>query len=289
MTHSVRTTHGDYMRTYTQLPNEPRLSGETQGKGDVASVWSALSHTMLRAHQELHSGITLEHVNQEYMIRKNNDSFVDDTDAEAAEPGTAFQSNPESPWTVTKENDHFVVFPVAPPRPCCAHTRQSKRPLCAQIVHSRICDNLLSSLFIYLFTFLESTHNTLRHLQHGTQYWADLIEASGGSIVFHRSHFQILSWGDDEWPLSLKQNAKFSISLYNSFGARTKITQLDSDHPNPGLGCLIAPSGQQDSEFTKKRSQLLPIALSINRTYIPLIMHGHFFTHASPLVLSQSH
>jgi hypothetical protein len=30
------------------------------------------------------------------------------------------------------------------------HTRQSKRPLSVQIVHSRICDNLLSSLFIYL-------------------------------------------------------------------------------------------------------------------------------------------
>ncbi len=60
----------------------------------------------------------------------------------------AFQSNPESPWTVTKGKDHFVVFPVAPPRPCCAHTWQSKRPLSVQIVHSRICDNLLSSLFM---------------------------------------------------------------------------------------------------------------------------------------------
>ena len=60
----------------------------------------------------------------------------------------AFQLNPESSWTVTKGKDHLVVFPVAPPRPCCAHTRQSKRPLSVQIVHSRICDNLLSSLFI---------------------------------------------------------------------------------------------------------------------------------------------
>ncbi len=45
-----------------------------------------------------------------------------------------------------------MVFPVAPPRPCCANTRQSKRPKSGQIVHGRICDNLLSSLFIYLFS-----------------------------------------------------------------------------------------------------------------------------------------
>ncbi len=41
-----------------------------------------------------------------------------------------------------------MVFPVAPLRPFCAHTRQSKTPLSVQIVHSRICDHLISSLFI---------------------------------------------------------------------------------------------------------------------------------------------
>ena len=46
--------------------------------------------------------------------------------------------------------NHFVVLPVAPSWPCCDHTGQSKRPLSIQIVHRRICNNLLSSLFIYL-------------------------------------------------------------------------------------------------------------------------------------------
>ncbi len=41
-----------------------------------------------------------------------------------------------------------MVFPVAPPRLCCAHARQTKRPLFVQIVHSKFCDNVLSSLFI---------------------------------------------------------------------------------------------------------------------------------------------
>ena len=77
----------------------------------------------------------------------------------------AFQLNPESCWTVTKGKDHIVVFPVALPRPCCAHTRQSKRPLSVQIVHSRICDNLLSSLFIYLRHLLcyFSNISTIQH------------------------------------------------------------------------------------------------------------------------------
>ncbi len=49
---------------------------------------------------------------------------------------------------------HFVVFPVTPSRPCCAHTWQSKRPLSIQIVHSRICDNLLSGIFILFIVYL---------------------------------------------------------------------------------------------------------------------------------------
>ena len=192
MTHSVQTMHG--YSTHTQLPDDPRLSGKIQGKGDdVVSLWSALSHPMIRAHQELYSGITLENIYRKHTIHKNNDSFVDYTDTKAAKPGA---------------------------------------------------------------TFLESTHNTLLH-------------ASGGSIAFHKSHFQIFTWGDNECPLTLKQQTKFTISLHNiNYGAQTKIKQLDSKHPNPGLGCLIAPSGQQDSKFMKKRVNLLPLASSVNRTYI---------------------
>ncbi len=59
----------------------------------------------------------------------------------------AFQLNTGSCWTVIKGKDHLVDFPVTPPQPCCAHTRQSKRPLSVQIIHSRIWNNLLSSLF----------------------------------------------------------------------------------------------------------------------------------------------
>ncbi len=54
-----------------------------------------------------------------------------------------FTGNPD-----TKGKNLSVVFPVTQSWPCCDHTWQSKRPFSVQIVQSRICDNLLSSLFI---------------------------------------------------------------------------------------------------------------------------------------------
>ena len=84
MQHIVRTKYGESTLRYMQENGDFALAGETQGKGDVASLWSILSHTLLRAHQVMHEGIKLHHVNQETCISKNNDSFVDDTDAMAS-------------------------------------------------------------------------------------------------------------------------------------------------------------------------------------------------------------
>ena len=84
MTHGVRTKHGDSTRTYCQLKDEPQVAGETQGKGDVAYIWSLLSHTLLRAHSEMHEGISLNSADGKRKIEKNNDAFVDDCDGVAS-------------------------------------------------------------------------------------------------------------------------------------------------------------------------------------------------------------
>lgn len=53
MQHGVRTNHGNSTTTYQQELGDVPLAGETQGKGDVASLWSAESHTLLQAHHSM--------------------------------------------------------------------------------------------------------------------------------------------------------------------------------------------------------------------------------------------
>ena len=84
MEHSIRTKHGDSKQTYRQEPGDTELAGETQGKADVACIWSLLSQTSLRAHQLLHKGINLPSANGKRKIAQNNDAFVDDCDGVAA-------------------------------------------------------------------------------------------------------------------------------------------------------------------------------------------------------------
>ena len=61
--HLIITSHGDSSLTYRQELGDICLNGETQGKGDVGSLWSIELQTVLRAHTALHDRISLPHVN----------------------------------------------------------------------------------------------------------------------------------------------------------------------------------------------------------------------------------
>lgn len=84
MEHNVRTSHGDSRGIYKQEHGDAQLAGETQGKGDVASIWSLLSQLILDTHQHMHPGIKLFSVDKSRCIEKNNDAFVDDCDGVAS-------------------------------------------------------------------------------------------------------------------------------------------------------------------------------------------------------------
>ena len=193
MEHSIRTKHGDSSGSYRQLPGDVQLAGETQGKGDVASLWSVESQTILRAHQALHEGIYLPHVQpQRKAISKNNDSFVDDTDAMASVLGD---------------------------------------------------------------TYYSSEKRTAQRIERGSQIWADLINATGGAIAHHKCACQMLAFQDHTFPPKLKERSTQKVVLDDGRGAKTEIKQKRVDEPNKGLGCLMAPSGQQESEFEFRLKQ----------------------------------
>ena len=75
--------------TYEEDDADDVMNGEVQGKGDVASLWCLMSHTILEAHTDLHKPITMMGATNKVVVQKNNDAFVDDTDgyAEAVERG----------------------------------------------------------------------------------------------------------------------------------------------------------------------------------------------------------
>jgi hypothetical protein len=197
MRHHIRTKHGDSKTTYGQESGDAKLAGETQGKGDVASIWAVESQLFLRSHQQQHSGIVLKHVACMREIRKNNDSFVDDTDSMSAARRINF-------WLSEKE--------------------------------------------------------TAKQCERGAQFWADSINAGGGSIAFHKSFCQMNAYKDNTFPPEAKEVSSFDITLTDTKGAKTTITKKGNKIPNKGLGCLMAPSGQQESENKHRVKQCREIA-----------------------------
>ena len=82
---NVRTGCGDLEESYKEHEGDDVLNGEVQGKGDVASLWCLMSHTILEAHTTLHKPITMVGATNSVVVQKNNDAFVDDTDGYAEE------------------------------------------------------------------------------------------------------------------------------------------------------------------------------------------------------------
>ena len=80
---NIQTGCGDSKETYIENEGDNPMCGEVQGKGDVASLWCLMSHTILTAHRAIHTPIRMHGVTPGIISTKNNDAFVDNTDGYA--------------------------------------------------------------------------------------------------------------------------------------------------------------------------------------------------------------
>lgn len=51
--HHIRTSHGDSETYYKNSPGDIPMSGEFQGKGDVATLFALESQTILNTHRDM--------------------------------------------------------------------------------------------------------------------------------------------------------------------------------------------------------------------------------------------
>ena len=92
---AVRTGHGVLKQVYQNTPNDYRIIGELQGKGDVALIYMLLSSTVLQAHSSLYHGIDLPPATPGPGIKKLNDGYVDDVNTWAGNMGWDSQAAEE--------------------------------------------------------------------------------------------------------------------------------------------------------------------------------------------------
>ena len=83
MQRHIKTGLGVSKKSYGNTPNEPRIIGEIQGKGDVATLWAFISSTLLLAHSLLWTGLDLPSSTGGPGLKRNNAGYVDDVDTMA--------------------------------------------------------------------------------------------------------------------------------------------------------------------------------------------------------------
>ena len=73
---NVRTGCGELEVSYENSFQDDPLNGEVKGKGDVASLWCLMSHTILNAHEKSKPFIKIPGSTKERNVKKNNDAFL---------------------------------------------------------------------------------------------------------------------------------------------------------------------------------------------------------------------
>ena len=121
-------------------------------------------------------------------------------------------------------------------------------------------DDTDQSASILADTFYHSERATIKHLEIGAQFWADLIKASGGAIAYHKSLWQILTFNDFVFPPTIKDLSTSTITLHDNMGAHTEIRQISSSQPNKGLGVRQTATADQTPEYDFQLTQCRTIA-----------------------------
>ena len=80
MDRKIKTGLGVPKKSYKNQPGQPRIMGEIQGKGNIASFWALISSALLPAHSLMSQCLKLLGVDDKVYIEKNNDAYADDVD-----------------------------------------------------------------------------------------------------------------------------------------------------------------------------------------------------------------
>ena len=105
----------------------------------------------------------------------------------------------------------------------------------------------------------------ISNMQNHAQVWAVLVAITGGLLAFHKCHWQILAWAAVGGYYLMMSDRKIDgdLSLKDHKGKTFEIPQKNALLPNPGLGFLLCPNGDQSYEFKNRLAQVKECASRI--------------------------
>jgi ribonuclease HI len=126
----------------------------------------------------------------------------------------------------------------------------------------------------------EEVQMTVFNLQKASQAMTNLINYLGHSMAFHKCLWQLSAWKQKDGRAVQREHEEShgEIILEDHNGVKSKIKRMKHTEPNEGLGFLIAPTGNQEPEYTKRLKQarecmarILPVQLTLREAWLALV------------------
>jgi hypothetical protein len=119
-----------------------------------------------------------------------------------------------------------------------------------QIAHHNIAyvddtDGHVSADYLSKDPTLEATTKMTK----SAQGWNDVNNLTGGSLVYHKTKWQMIAWEEHRSLKQLQQTTTQQLCINDWTGAPTVIKYGPTNKPNIGLGFHLCPNGNQNHQY----------------------------------------
>jgi len=100
------------------------------------------------------------------------------------------------------------------------------------------------------------SHSVMCRLTTVSQKWSNLQDVAAASTVFHKYTTQLLGHANVGSSLKIDYAFEFDMDLLDIKGAQTQIKLASANELNVGLGFSLAPDGNQQHEYARRREKI---------------------------------
>ncbi len=98
-------------------------------------------------------------------------------------------------------------------------------------------------------TSQDPTSEAVIRMHTSAQGWNDVNNLTGGSLAYHKTKWQMISWEITNGTKKLREITPHQLTINNWTGAPTNIAYGKTSEPNIGLGFHLCPNGDQTHQY----------------------------------------
>ena len=113
-------------------------------------------------------------------------------------------------------------------------------------------------------TSQDPTSEAVTQMHTSAQGWNDVNNLTGGSLAYHKTKWQMISWEIINGTKKLRETTSHQLTINDWTGSPTNISYGKTSEPNIGLGFHLCPNGKQKHQYNHTHNAIKTLCSNIS-------------------------